>query len=68
MKACICYLCSCVAISECEMARDGAILQHQYVVGYNGYIQTDVAQNSNVYLFFVLTVTLLFFLVVLHPS
>ena len=46
MRACICYFCLCIS-------RDGAILQHNssYTVAYNGYIQTDLAQSNNVYLF-----------------
>ena len=68
MRTCICYFCSCVSVNV-WWAKEGAILQHNssYMVAYNGYIQTDLAQINNVYLFSVLTFPWFFWLVVLHP-
>ena len=45
--------------SECQAQHNSS-----YAVGYNGYIQTDLAQSNNVYLFYVLTIAPLFSLVV----
>ena len=45
--------------SECQAQHNSS-----YAVGYNDYIQTDLAQSNNVYLFYVLTIAPLFSLVV----
>jgi len=45
--------------SECQAQHNSS-----YAVGYNGYVQTDLAQSNTVYLFYVLTIAPLFSLMV----